>query len=196
MTETTANKVLFDPGFAKHTTILSISSEYLYDSINKIKNFNQKKIKFKMVYPQILKMADNNVGFCLGCILWAIYIKNTENNALIEGNPCFGDTYNESETVEEIDFSIEFFNKIKKDAKYYLGLDYEINPFYIKVLNLYREFLILNKNFVNTKTTADIEIPASLKTPSKQDLTKIYEKIQEVIKSGKLLELTEVFELC
>lgn len=196
MAETTANKVLFDPGFAKHTTILSISSEYLYDSINKIKNFNQKKIKFKMVYPQILKMADNNVGFCLGCILWAIYIKNTENNTPIEGNPCFGDTFNESETVEEIDFSIEFFNKIKKDAKYYLGLDYEINPFYIKVLNLYREFLILNKNFVNTKTTADIEIPASLKTPSKQDLTKIYEKIQEVIKSGKLLELTEVFELC
>ena len=196
MPETTVNKVMFDPGFAQHTTILSISSEYLYNSINKIKNFNQRKMKFKMLYPQILKMADNNVGFCLGCLLWAVYIKNTENNAEIEGNPCLGDTYNEAETVEEIDFSIEFFNKIKKDAKYYLGIDYEINPFYIKILNLYKEFLVLNSNFVNTKTTADLKLPQSFKSPSENDLQKIYNKIQQVIKSGNLTDLTEVFELC
>lgn len=58
--------VLFDPGYAQHTTILSISAEYLYASINQFKNLGQRKMKFKMLYPQITRMVDNNVGFCLG----------------------------------------------------------------------------------------------------------------------------------
>lgn len=192
MTELKEKTIKFDPGFAQHTTILSISSEYIYNSINKIKNFNQKKMKYKMLYPQILKMADNNIGFCLGSLLWAVYIKNTENNTEIEGNPCFGDSFNEEETVGEIDFSKEFFNKIQKDAKYYLGQKYEINPLYIKILDLYREFLILNENFINTKTTADLKLPKELKTPSAKDLETINTKIQEVVKMGNLLDLSEI----
>ena len=148
-----------------------------------------------MLYPQILKMTENNIGFCLGCLLWAVYIKNTEENTEIKGNPCFGDTYNEAETVEEINFSKDFFNKIKKDTKYYLGQDYDINPLYIKILDIYREFLIINKNFVNTKTTADLIIPQDLKTPDSNELETIYNKIQEVIKSGNLIDLKEVINL-
>ena len=37
MTET--KTVLFDPGYAQHTTILSISAEYIYTGLNQIKNF-------------------------------------------------------------------------------------------------------------------------------------------------------------
>ena len=46
--------VLFDPGFAQHTTILSISTEYIYNSVNQFKNFGQKKMNVKMFYPQII----------------------------------------------------------------------------------------------------------------------------------------------
>ena len=113
MTETIANSVLFDPGYAQHTTILSINVEYIYANIAQFKNFGQRKMKFKACYPQIVKMVDNNVGFCLGCLLWAVYIKSL-GELQIEGNPCFGDTYNKEETVEEADYSINFFEKLKK----------------------------------------------------------------------------------
>lgn len=186
--------VLFDPGFAQHTTILSISTEYIYNSVNQFKNFGQKKMKFKMFYPQIIKMTENNVGFCLGCLLWAAYIKGFKD-VKIEGNPCLGDTYNKEEAVEEIDFSIAFFEQLKKDAKYYLGTEYEINPLYIKILELYKEFLVQNCSFVNTKTTADVILPESFIVPEGENREKIHSKIQEVISTGNLLDLTDVLEL-
>lgn len=192
MTET--KTVLFDPGYAQHTTILSISAEYIYAGLNQIRNFGQKKTKFKMFYPKLTRMADNNVGFCLGSLLWAVYIKSI-GDVQIDGNPCLGGTYNQEEAVEEVDYSIEFFNRLKKDAKYYLGADYNINPLYLKILDLYREFLVLNCGFVNTRTTNDVQLPNSIKIPSGEDLTKINDKIEEVIKSGNLLDLTEVFGL-
>ncbi len=195
MTESSLKSVLFDPGYAQHTTILSISSEYIYAGVNQFKNFGQKKMKFKMLYPQLLKMVDNNVGFCMGSLLWAVYIKNLGENIQIEGNPCIDGTYDKEEAVEEADYSIAFYDKLKKDAKYYLGVDYEINPLCIKVLEIYKEFLTLNCGFVNTKTTSDVQLPRVLKTPSKDDLKTINTKIQEVIKSGNLLDLTEVWNL-
>lgn len=195
MTKTTTNSVLFDPGYAQHTTILSMSIEYIYAGINQFKNLGQKKTKFKMMYPQIQKIVDNNVGFCLGSLLWAVYIKSQGDNISIEGNPCIGGTYDEAETVEEADYSIAFFTRLKKDIKYYLGKDYQINPQDIKILELYKEFLTLNEGFVNTKTTKDVKLPNKLHIPAQSDLDKIYEKIQEVIKSGNLLDLSEVFNL-
>ena len=126
--------------------------------------------------------------------MWAVYIKS-HKNVEIEGNPCFGDTYDETETVEEIDYSIEYFNQLKKDAKYYLGTDYEINPKYIEVLKLYKKFLVLNKNFTQTKTSEDLLLPEEIKIPNKEDLDKIYNKIHEVIKTGNLIDLLEDFNL-
>lgn len=195
MTEAKVNSVLFDPGYAQHTTILSMSIEYIYAGINQFKNFGQRKTKFKMMYPQIQKIVDNNAGFCLGSLLWAVYIKSIGDNITIEGNPCIGGTYDEAETVEEADYSIAFFDQLKKDVKYYLGKDYKINPQSIKILELYKEFLTLNEGFINTKTTTDVKLPEELHIPSSADLDKIHCKIQEVIKSGKLLDLLEVFNL-
>ncbi len=190
----TQQTFLFDPGFAQHTTILSINVEYIYAAINQFKNFGQKKMKFKMLYPQIINMVNNNVGFCLGCLLWAVYIKS-HDNAIIEGNPCLGDTYNEEESVEEVDYSIQYFTQLQKDAKYYLGTTYEINPKYIEVLEIYKDFLTLNKNFVETKISNDIILPNNIKIPEQNDLEKIYTKIHDVIKTGKLIDLIEEFDL-
>lgn len=192
MTTAELKTLKFDPGFARHTTILSINLEYIYNSLASYKNFNQKKMKFKLNYPNIIKMVANNVGFCLGCMLWAVYIKSFKN-VQIEGNPCLGDEFNPDESVEEIDYSINYFEKLKKDAKYYLNQNYEYDSQYIDILNLYREFLLLNENFVNTKTTDDIKLPPSLKTPSAAELEEIHNKIEEVIKTGKLTDLMEVW---
>ena len=188
----TQKTFLFDPGFAQHTTILSMNTEYIYAGINQFKNFGQKKMKYKMLYPQIIKMVENNVGFCIGSLLWAVYIKS-HKNATIEGNPCLGDTYNEEESVAEVDFSIQYFTQLQKDAKYYLGIKYEINPLYIEILELYKSFLILNKNFVETKTSEDLLLPDGITIPPQKGLEDIYNKIHEVIKSGNLIDLTEIF---
>ncbi len=195
MAETKEKTFLFDPGYAQHTTILSINAEYMYSNLNQYKNFGQKKMQFKLIYPKLLKMVENNVGFCLGSLLWAVYIK-AQGEAVIEGNPCLGTTYDEAETVEEIDFSIDYFSQLKKDAKYYLNENYEINPLYIKILEIYKSFITQNCGFTSTKSTSGLLIPDGLKIPEEsQDLGKIYNKIQEVIKSGKLLDLVEVFDL-
>ncbi len=193
MTETQERTFLFDPGYAQHTTILSINLEYMYSLINQFRNLGQRRTQFKRFYPQIVKMVENNVGFCLGSLLWAAYLKTQD--AKIEGNPCLGGNYDEAEAVEEIDFSLEYFTQLQKDAKYYLSSNYEVNPLYIKILDLYKEFLTLNRGFVDTKTTLDIKLPQNLSVPANEDAQKIHSKIQEVIKSGKLLDLTEVFEL-
>ena len=50
-------------------------------------------------------------------------------------------------------------------------------------------------NFVNTKTTEDLKIPEGIKIPSDKDLETIHSKIQDVIKSGNLVDLTETFNL-
>jgi len=193
MTEIKEKTFLFDPGYAQHTTILSINLEYMYSGINQYKNFGQRKVQFKLYYPKILKMVENNVGFCLGSLLWAVYIKAFPG-AVIEGNPCIGSEYDEAETVEEADFSIEYFTQLKKDAKYYLGINYEINPLNVKILEIYKEFLKLNRGFSDTKTTSDLKLPEGIQIPESQDeLEQIHDKIQEVIKSGNLLDLTEVF---
>jgi hypothetical protein len=194
MTKTKEQTVLFDPGYAQHTTILSISAEYIYSQLAQFKNFGQKKIQFKMNYPRLIHMVDNNVGFCLGSLLWASYIKSL-GDVKIEGNPCLGGEYDEAETVEEADYSIEFFERLKKDAKYYIGEDYKIDTLNIKILELYKEFLILNRGFIDTKTTNDVILPKGFEIPDAKNCEIIYGKIQEVIKSGKLLDLKEVLNL-
>ena len=194
MTQTALKSVKFDPGFAQHTTILSINLEYIYSKINSFKNFRQKKINFKFNYNQIQKMVENNVGFCLGSILWAVYIKSL-GDLNIEGNPCIGDKFDKDETCGEIDFSIEYFEQLKKDAKYYLGQNYEVKPLYLTILDLYKEFLLENKNFVSTKTTNDIVLPKDITIPSEADLETIHSKIEEVIKTGNLLDLAQVLNL-
>lgn len=194
MTETKTQAVLFDPGFAQHTTILSISTEYIYANLEQFKNFGQKKLQFKMAYPKLRRMADMNVGFCLGSLLWAVYIKSL-GDVTIEGNPCLGDEYDEIETVEEADYSIEFFDRLKKDAKYYINENYEIDALNVEILKRYKEFLTLNKGFTSVNTTSQLELPQGFLIPDKNDCEKINSKIKEVVQTGKLLDLKEVLGL-
>lgn len=179
-------EVQFDPGYIQHLSAFIPNIQYVYDTLGQIKDFNRKKQQFKMYYPKIQSFIKNYLGFYLGCILWAIYIKQFDN-AEILNNLCFGAAYDESETLNEVNFIIDYIEQLKKDVKYYTGQNFSVDSTSLNILDAYKEFLKENKGFVNTKTTNDIKIPASFKTPS--DLEEIHMQIEKVVENGKLYEL-------
>lgn len=182
------NGAQFDPGFVQHMSAFVPNIEYVYAGLNRLKNFTQKKNQFKMYYPKIQALLKNYLGFYLGCILWAVYINQLDEKPILN-NLCFGGEYSEKETLSEVDFIKDYIEQLKKDVKYYTGQDFTIDENSINILNAYREFLIANKGFVETKTTKDIKLPANLKTPSEKDLEEILSGIEKVIDNGKLYEL-------
>lgn len=189
----TKDNVQFDPGFIQHMSAFEPNIQYVYNSLNSCRNFNQKKMQFKMFYPKIQSLLKNYLGFYLGCILWAVYIKSLGEKP-IAGNLCYGGDFFETETLEEVDFIKSYIEQLKKDAKYYLGQNFSIDEESIKVLDAYREFLKLNEGFVKVQTTADVKLPASLKSVDEADLKEILVGIEQVIENGKLHELFALSE--
>lgn len=187
------NGAQFDPGFVQHMSAFVPNIEYVYAGLNRLKNFTLKKNQFKMYYPKIQSLLKNYLGFYLGCILWATYISHLDEKPILN-NLCFGGEYSEKETLSEVDFIKDYIEQLKKDVKYYTGQDFTIDEKSINILNAYREFLIANKGFVETKTTKDIKLPANLKTPSEKDLEEILSGIEKVIDNGKLYELFPLAE--
>lgn len=182
------NGAQFDPGFVQHMSAFVPNIEYIYAGLNRLKNFTLKKNQFKMYYPKIQSLLKNYLGFYLGCILWATYISQLDEKPILN-NLCFGGEYSEKETLSEVDFILDYIEQLKKDVKYYTGQDFTIDENSINILNAYREFLIANKGFVETKTTKDIKLPTNLKTPSDKDLEEILSGIEKVIDNWKLYEL-------
>lgn len=187
------NGAQFDPGFVQHMSAFVPNIEYVYAGLDRVKNFTQKKNQFKMYYPKIQSLLKNYLGFYLGCILWATYISQLDEKPILN-NLCFGGEYSEKETLSEVEFIKDYIEQLKKDVKYYTGQDFTIDEKSINILNAYREFLIANKGFVETKTTKDIKLPANLKTPSEKDLEEILSGIEKVIDNGKLYELFPLAE--
>lgn len=187
------NGAQFDPGFVQHMSAFVPNIEYVYAGLNRLKNFTLKKNQFKMYYPKIQSLLKNYLGFYLGCILWAAYISQLDEKPILN-NLCFGGEYLEKETLSEVDFIMDYIEQLKKDVKYYTGQDFTIDENSINILNAYREFLIANKGFVETKTTKDIKLPTNLKTPSEKDLEEILSGIEKVIDNGKLYELFPLAE--
>ncbi len=185
--------VQFDPGFIQHISAFEPNIEYVYNTLSTCRNFNQKKMQFKMFYPKIQSLLKNYLGFYLGCILWAVYIKNLDEKPILN-NLCFGGEYSENDTLEEIDFIKKYIEQLKKDVKYYTGQNFSIDSQSLNILDAYRNFLKENKGFVETKTTKDIKLPEGFKTPSDKDLKEILEGIEKVIENGKLYELFPLAE--
>lgn len=189
----TKDGVHFDPGFIQHISAFEPNIEYVYNTLNSCRNFNQKKMQFKMFYPKIQSLLKNYLGFYLGCILWAVYISNLDEKPILN-NLCFGGDYSENDTLEEVDFIEKYIEQLKKDVKYYTGQNFSFDEKNLEILKVYREFLKANKGFVETKTTKDIKLPANLKKPSEKDLEEILSGIEKVIDDGKLYELFPLAE--
>ena len=181
----------FDPGFAPYILAFQGTVEYLYLDMNRFKNLSQKKMKFRQYYKKILEVFYNNLGFYIGCLMWAAYIK-TQTKQEILNNNCLNQEYDEEQNTSETDYMIKFVELFPKDMKYFLGENFSFEPWIEKVLNLYREFLIINKGFVGSKTNDDIKLPNGLKIRQAEDFK---DKIEEVLKSENLSKLIEMKDL-
>ena len=87
------------------------------------------------------------------------------------------------------------FEQYPKDLNYYRIQGSEIDKKYIKTVEIYKEFLIINESFINTKTTADLKIPSIIKKLNEQDLEKIKSLIYLSTNDGSFERLfdTELF---
>lgn len=183
--------VQFDPGFVAHITAFIPNIEYVYGSLDRYRNFGQKKSQFKMFLPKLTSLLDDYIAFYAGCMLWASAIKTLKGKPVLN-NFCCGAEYNEKETTAEVDFVKTFYEHFPKDVKYYTGKDFALDDKKFEILKNYREFLIANKGFTGVKTTDDIMLPPDFTEIKEAD--KVINKIEEVVESGNLTELYDLYE--
>lgn len=189
--------VLFDPGYSKFALPFSPNIDAGYNMLLSIKAPHQRKFKFQILYPQFLKLLENSVAFYLGCLLWATFITrnfSSEPKDILDNN-FLGREVVEDDMLFEINYAINYVEKLKKDCKYYLGKTCNIPTEWVKILAVYKEFLILNNYLVNTKSTADINLPASLKETNTDNLESILNIIESALKSGDLTKLFDAKDL-
>ena len=177
----------FDPGFAPYILEFRGTVEYLYLDVNRFKNFSQKKMKFMQYHKKFLEMFENNLGFYIGCLMWATYIQ-TQPKQDILSNHCFGQKYDEEQNIADTQFMLNFVENYSKDVKYYLAKDFSFNENYSVLINLYQDFLILNQGFVETKYNTDIVLPEGLKTDKSERFKSI---IEDVLKTKDLSNFIE-----
>ena len=193
--ENNIKKVEFDPGYAPIVMNALGQVGYNYYIFSAIPNLKLKKMNFPHTLRKIEGFLKTNVAFYLGCLLWASYIKQFDE-AQIEGNQLLGEECKEEEYTSEINFLIDTITKeLPRDCKYYLGKNYECDKKYLPILETYKEFLILNKGFVNCSKVNQIIMPKSLKKLSIEELNVINEKIMHSIETKQIEQLFECFDM-
>ena len=180
--------VTFDPGFIQHISAIIPNIQYMYENLDKYRNFGQKRNQFKMLFPKLEDLIQNYMGFYAGCILWAEAIKTLDNKP-ITGNYCVDGTYDEDETLQEVKFLRRYLEAFPKEVKYYIGKEYTVPENFFKVLDLYEDFLRKNEGFIKVIHTNDIKLPSNCKEV--KDINSAFNKIEEVTENGKLRELVE-----
>lgn len=186
--------VLFDPGYSKYTIAFAQNIDAAYNVIFSMKSAHQRKFKFQMVYPQLLKLLEHTVSFYLGCLLWASFItKNFKDEPKeVLDNDYFCQKVDDEKMLFEVNYAISYIDKLKKDCKFYLGKNCNLPEDWTHVMTVYKKFLIMNNFLVDAKTTADIKLPEEIKDISSEELQTIFEQIESVVKSGELKELFKV----
>lgn len=189
--------VLFDPGYSKYTLPFSPNIDAAYKMIFSMKSQNQRKFKFRLLYPQLLKLLEHTISFYLGCLLWASYISQEFKNDAkdILDNNYIGQPVNEEEMLFEVNYVISYIEKLKKDCQYYLNKTCNLPDNWLQIMTVYKEFLTMNEFLVNAKTTSDIKLPATIKELSQEDRNTILSNIETVTSTGELKELFNVKEL-
>ncbi len=163
--------VKFDPGIGNLVLDLNDFVNNVYSQLMSFQTIHQKRARFKLYTVKIQKYIKNNIAFYLGCLLWAYYIyKNNMNSPKdIEGNIFLNMENEEKEKYDymmQINFIENYIDCYERDTLYYTGKKFEIPIIWKNIVKLYKEFLDLNKGFVNTKTTKDIKLPEKLKDAS------------------------------
>ena len=189
--------VLFDPGYSQHTVAFATNIDAAYNVIFSFKSMNQRKFRFRNVYPQILKLVEHTVGFYLGCLLWASYITNKfeEDPKDILDNDYLGKTVDEEAMLYEVNYLISYLDKLKKDCKFYLAKECNLPQDWYEIMSVYKDFLVGNKFLVNAKTTKDIMLPPQIKKLSNEDMEKVLEIIYAAVSNGDFSVLFSIKNL-
>ncbi len=189
------NKILFDPGYAP-LVIDSIGQVgYTYYMFCAVPDVKLKRLNFLHIFNKLQKLLKTNIAFYLGCLMWASYIKKFDNYQ-IEGNKLFGEDCKEEEYTSEIDFLIDFIeNQLPRDCKYYQSKKYLPDERYLPILKTYRDFLVLNKGFVECENTNQIVLPKSIKQLSDNEKDKLNEKIEKALANKNVDELLDWYNL-
>ena len=190
----TNNTVPFDPGYSKHVSSFMYFNEQVKSALKSFKVQNQKAFQYRKLLPQLLAVMKQEVGFYYGCLLWAAYISYENPSKEIEGNSFYGKTKEELEKyayLEEVNYLLAFFEQYPKDLAYYRLQGNKIDEKYIKTVEIYKEFLIINESFINTKTAADLKIPTAIKKLEASDLEKIKSLIYLSTNDGNFERLFE-----
>ena len=182
-------KVPFDPGIAQFAPCFSQDITYAMQQVLATKSIQQRKFKFQFMYPHIIKSFEKITGFYEGCMMWAYYIKysNNESEKEITGNNFYEqDVLNDPhfDFLYEINYLIEYFDKFPKDVKFFLNKNVTLDKHWFDIAKTYKEFLQLNDNFVNIKTTKEVLLPKNF-TP-KKDLNDIKILFDKVITTGQI----------
>ncbi|HIS87879.1 TPA: hypothetical protein IAA87_00430 [Candidatus Avigastranaerophilus faecigallinarum] len=178
-----SDKVKFDPGIGYFVVDFNNFINDVYSQLMSFRTIHQKRARFKLYSNKIITNIKNNIAFYLGCLLWAYYIKkvNADNPKEIEGNVFLNMTEEEKNNYDymiQVNFMENYFDSYERDFLYYTGQETKIPEIWKQILSLYIEFLEKNKGFINTRTTADIILPDSLKNKE------ISEDINTIIKEA------------
>lgn len=186
----------FDPGYAPYLIPFLPAVQVAKAELAGMKNFGQKKLRFKILNKVTQKALLSTLGFWVGCILWGGFIKYKFQSMPkeITGNSFIGLS---KEDIEEFEYSgefeaiIDYLDNYAKDMKYYTGVSGKLPDVYRTIVEEYKQFIQLNDNFLNAKTTQDIKVPPKfefLAQYSEQNLDELYSQIMQVIESKDLSE--------
>lgn len=191
------NFVPFDPGYSKYVSSFMYFNEQVKGILKSFKVQNQKIFQYRRFLPQILDVMQKEVGFYYGCLLWAAYISYENPPKEISNNSFLGKTpeeLKEFDYLEEVNYILNFFEQYPKDLMYYKIQAQSIDSKYIKTVEIYKDFLIINESFIDTKTTADLKLPSEIKNLNEKDILKIKSLIDATINDGDF-ERLYAFEL-
>ena len=176
--------VKFDPGMGDLVVNFNDYINDVYSHILNLYSPHQKRAQFKIYLNKIQDYMKNNMGFYFGCLMWAYILvkENIDNPKEIEGNEFLNLKKEELENYDyslQINFLDNYFDSFERDSAYYGGKKIIISQKWRDIVELYTEFLEMNKGFTETKTTADIKLPEKIK-----NLNLNIEKIKDILNTA------------
>ena len=184
------NTVSFDPGLGKLASDLYSEVYIIENDLAHMPQFARKARYYSVTYKKIVKAILNNLGFYKGCLAWAYYIKNNNNDANLIGNPFVNMTEEQKSQyapTDMVDFLIEYMDKFKSDLRYYNIKGVALPNDTGEILSKYREFVAMNEGFINTNNVSEIKLPENLIFNT--NLDEIKAKIDNAIENQNLDEL-------
>ncbi len=161
-----SDTVKFDPGIGELFVNFNDFIDPIYTKLKSMPTLVQKRITFKMAEQKIVKAMRNNVAFYAGCMMWAYYISNMQEEKQLEGNAFLDmpeDIRKNYDYLIPLNFIDAYFEAFEKDTGYYVGRKSTIPQKWKNIVAVYRKFLKLNDGFLNTKTNKDVQLPDEVK---------------------------------